>query len=142
MENQKKKVIMIVCFFIIIGIFWLFSTRRYIRDNIITIDKTDSIDIFTEDKLISYPFNERLIELVSYGGFVIKIDNFFVELFAPYSNKLNKIDMGIRYKKSESTIATAHVFQSNEKPEEYILYMNNVYWTTHSKLIDLLELIE
>lgn len=142
MENQKKKVMVIICFCLIIGVFWLFSTRRYLRDNIITIDKTDRIDIVTEDKLISYPFDERLIELVSYGGFVIKVDNFFVELFTPYSNKLTKINMSIRYNKGESTIATAHVFQSNENPEEYILYMNNVYWTTHSKLIDLLELME
>jgi hypothetical protein len=50
--------------------------------------------------------------------------------------------MIIRYNKSESTIATADIFQSNENPEEYILNMNNVYWTTHSKLIDLLELIQ
>lgn len=140
MKNQKKKVI--VCFILVMSLFWLLNTDRYIRDNIITIDKADGIYIVTEDKLESYPFDERLIELVSYGGFVVKVDNFFVELFAPYSNKLTKIDMNIRYTKSESTLATADVFQSNENPEEYILYMNNVYWSTHSKLIDLLELIE
>jgi len=49
--------------------------------------------------------------------------------------------MSIRYNKSEDTIATADVFKSNENPEEYILYMNNVYWTTNSKLVDLLELM-
>ena len=142
MKNQKKKVIVLVCFFLVMSMVWLLSKDRYIRDNIITIDKADSIQIVTEDKLVSYPFDERLIELVSYGGFIVKVDNFFVELFAPYSNKLTKIDMNIRYNKSESTLATADVFQSNENPEEYILYMNNVYWSTHSKLIDLLELIE
>ena len=142
MRNQKKKVIVLVCFFLVMSMVWLLSKDRYIIDNIITIDKVDSIQIVTEDKLVSYPFDERLIELVSYGGFIVKVDNFFVELFAPYSNKLTKIDMNIRYNKSESTLATADVFQSNENPEEYILYMNNVYWSTHSKLIDLLELIE
>ncbi|NLK43217.1 MAG: hypothetical protein GX300_02355 [Tissierellia bacterium] len=50
--------------------------------------------------------------------------------------------MVIRFNQNESTIATAHVFRSNENPEEYILYMNKVHWTTHSKLIDLVELIE
>lgn len=142
MRNQKKKVIVLVCFFLVMSMVWLLSKDRYIIDNIITIDKVDSIQIVTEDKLVSYPFDERLIELVSYGGFIVKVDNFFVELFAPCSNKLTKIDMNIRYNKSESTLATADVFQSNENPEEYILYMNNVYWSTHSKLIDLLELIE
>lgn len=142
MKNQKKKGIVIVCFFLVMGMVWLFSTDRYIRNNIITIDKADGIYIVTEDKLVSYPFDERLIELVSYGGFVIKADNFFVGLFAPYSNKLTKIDMNIRYTKSESILATADVFQSNENSEKYILYMNNVYWSTNSKLVDLLELIE
>ena len=50
--------------------------------------------------------------------------------------------MDIRYTQGDSILATVHVFQSNENSEEYILYMNNIYWTTHSKLIDLLELIE
>jgi len=142
MKDKKKKLIVLICFFLVIGMIWFMDTDRYIRDNIITIDKVDSIYIVTEDKIVSYPFNEKLIELVSYGGVVVKADNFFIELFAPYSNKLTKIDMSIRYNKSEDTIATADVFKSNENPEEYILYMNNVYWTTNSKLVDLLELME
>jgi len=142
MKNQKKKLIVVICFFLVIGMTWFFDTDRHIRDNIIAIDKTDGIYIVTEDKTVSYPFDEKLINLVSYGGFVVKVDNFFVELFAPYSNKLTKIDMSIRYNKSEDTIATADVFKSNENPEEYILYMNNVYWTTNSKLVDLLNLLE
>ncbi|MDY0236354.1 MAG: hypothetical protein RBR71_10010 [Gudongella sp.] len=142
MKNQKKNITIIVCFFLVISLYWLLNTDRYIRDNIVTIDKVDSIDIVTEDKLVSYPFDEKLIKLVSYAGFVVKADNFFVGLFSPYSKKLTKIDMSIRYIKSESTLATADVFQSNEDSEEYILYMNNIYWTTNSKLIDLLELIE
>jgi hypothetical protein len=142
MKNQKKKVIVIACLFLVMGMVWLVSTDRYIIDNISTIDKADGISIVTEDKLVSYPIDERLIKLVSYGGVIIKVDNFFVELFAPYSNKLTKTDMKVRYTKSESTYATADVFQFNENSEEYILYMNNVYWSTHSKLIDLEELIQ
>jgi len=142
MKNQKKKLIIILCFILVMGMIWFLDTDRYIRDNIVTIDKADSINIISEDKIVSYPFDEKLIDLVSYGGFVVEVDNFFVELFAPYSKNLNKIDMTIRYIKSEDMIATAHVFKSNENPEEYILYMNNVYWRTHSKLVDLLELVE
>lgn len=142
MKNQKKNITIIVFFILVISLYWLLDTDRYIRDNIVTIDKVDSIDIVTEDKLVSHPFDERLIKLVSYGGFVVKADNFFVGLFSPYSRKLTKIDMSIRYMKNEATLATADVFQSNEDSEEYILYMNNIYWTTNSKLIDLLELIE
>ncbi|HCX05122.1 MAG TPA: hypothetical protein DHM42_11650 [Clostridiales bacterium] len=142
MKNQKKKLIIIICFFLVIGMIWFMDTDRYIRDNIVAIDEADSIYIVTDDNIVYYPFDEKLIDLLSYGGFVVKADNFFVELFAPYSNKLTKVDMSIRYNKSEDTIATADVFKSNENPEEYILYMNNVYWTTNSKFADLLELIE
>jgi len=140
--KNRKKIIIILCFILIMGMIWFLDTDRYIRDNIVTIDKADSINIISEDKIVSYPFDEKLIDLVSYGGFVVEVDNFFVELFAPYSKNLNKIDMTIRYIKSEDMIATAHVFKSNENAEEYILYMNNVYWTTNSKLEDLLELVE
>ena len=142
MKYEKKEIIVIVCFIFVWGMFWLLSTDRYIRDNLITIDKADVIHIVTEDKIVSYPFDEKLIDLVSYGGSIVKVDNFFVGLFAPYSNNLTKIDMEIRYNKNEIPLASADVFQSNENPEEYILYMNNVYWETHSKLIDLLKLIE
>jgi hypothetical protein len=142
MENQKKKLIIVICFFLVIGMIWFMDTDRYIRDNIVAIDEADSIYIVTDDNIVYYPFDEKLIDLLSYGGFVVKADNFFVELFTPYSNKLTKVDMSIRYNKSEDTIATADVFKSNENPEEYILYMNNVYWTTNSKFAELLELIE
>jgi hypothetical protein len=142
MKNQKKKLIIVICFFLVIGMIWFMDTDRYIRDNIVAIDEADSIYIVTDDNIVSYPFDEKLIDLLSYGGFVVKADNFFVELFTPYSNKLTKVDMSIRYNKSEDTIATADVFKSNENPEEYILYMNNVYWTTNSKFAELLELIE
>jgi hypothetical protein len=142
MKNQNKKLIIVICFFLIIGMIWFMDTDRYIRDNIVAIDKADSIYIVTDDNIVSYPFDEKLMDLLSYGGFVVKADNFFVELFAPYSNKLTKVDMSIRYNKNEDTIATADVFKTNENPEEYILYMNNVYWTTNSKFSELLELIE
>jgi hypothetical protein len=142
MKNQKKKLIIVICFFLVIGMIWFMDTDRYIRDNIVAIDEADSIYIVTDDNIVYYPFDEKLIDLLSYGGFVVKADNFFVELFTPYSNKLTKVDMSIRYNKSEDTIATADVFKSNENPEEYILYMNNVYWTTNSKFAELLELIE
>jgi hypothetical protein len=142
MKNQKKKLIIVICFFLIIGMIWFMDTDRYIRDNIVAIDEADSIYIVTDDNIVYYPFDEKLIDLLSYGGFVVKADNFFVELFAPYSNKLTKVDMSIRYNKNEDTIATADVFKANENPEEYILYMNNVYWTTNSKFAELLELIE
>jgi len=142
MKNKKRKAILIVCFVLVFGLFWLLDTDRYIMGNITAIDKVDSIQIVTKEKTESYPFDDTLIRLVSYSGFVIKIDNYFVEQFAPYRKKLTKTDMRIRYNSRGVTIATADVFLSNDYPDEYILYMNNVYWTTHSKFVDLVELVE
>lgn len=142
MKNQKKNTIIIVCFILILGLAWLLTTHRYIRSNIKTIDKADGVYIVNEGNLVFYPLDEEVLKLVSYAGFISKVDNLFVDFFAPYSNKLNKIDVNIRYTKGESTLATADVYQSNDNPEQYLLYMNNVYWSTNSKLIDLLELIE
>jgi len=142
MKNKKRKAILIVCFVLVFGLFWLLDTDRYIMGNITAIDKVDSIQIVTKEKTESYPFDDTLIRLVSYSGFVIKIDNYFVEQFAPYRKKLTKTDMRIRYNSRGVTIATADVFLSNDYPNEYILYMNNVYWTTHSKFVDLVELAE
>lgn len=131
-----------MCYFLIIGLVWLLNTDRYIKKNIITIDKADAIDVVTEDKSVSYPFDEGLIKLVSYGGSVIKADNFFADMFAPYSNKLAKVNMNIKYTINDSTLAIAKVFQSEEDPEGYILYMNHIYWSTHSRFVDLLELVK
>ena len=94
-----------------------------------------------EEDLVSYLFDEEIFRLVSYGGCVVKVDNFFVGLLTPYSNILTKIDMNIKYTKDESTLATADIYQSNENSEEYLLYLNNVYWSTHSRPINLLDLV-
>lgn len=142
MKIPKRNIIIIVCFVLILGMVWLLNTDRYIRNNIRTIDKADKVYIITEEGSASYPFDEEVFEFVSYGGFIVKVDNFFESLFVPYSNKLTKIDMNIKYTKGESILAIADVYQSNENSGEYLLYLNNVYWSTHSKLIDLLDLVE
>ena len=142
MEGKRKKAIIIVWVFLVMGMVWLFGTDRYIRSNIVTVDKADSIYIVTRDRTVAYPFDENLVGLVSYGGFVVKIDNFFVGLLAPYSNKLTKLDMKIRYANNGISLATADIFQSDGDPEGYILHMNNVYWSNGSRLVDLLELVE
>lgn len=55
MKSQNKKIIIAVFFsFIVLGVVLLFNTDRYIRANITTIDKADSIYIVTEEKSIPY----------------------------------------------------------------------------------------
>lgn len=121
---------------------WFMDTDRYINDNIGIIDKADSISIVYDDQIVSYRFDEKINDFVSYGGYIVEIDNIFVKLFYPYSKNLEKLDIKIRYKQNESILDTATVFKSNNDSEEYILYMNNVYWSTNSRIIDLLALIE
>lgn len=141
MKNEKKKAIIIVCFSLIMGMFWLLDTDRYINKNIRIIDEADSFRIVSKGNVKSYPFDEKFYNLVSYGGFIIEYDNFFEQLATPYMDKLTKLDIKIEYYKGESKLGTADIYQIIDN-SKYIIYMNNVYWETHSKLIDLLELIE
>ncbi|MCK5762644.1 MAG: hypothetical protein KAH05_00850 [Clostridiales bacterium] len=80
-----------------------------------------------------------MIDLVSYGGTIVKVYNLFERFFMPYSNKLTKMDLSITYNQGDSILTTAEIFISNKVANEYILYMNNVYWSTNSNIDDLLE---
>ena len=141
MEDNKKKIIILVSFFLIMGMVWLFNTDKYIYKNIRIIDKADSFKLVSQDNIESYPFHEEFYKIVSYGGFIIESDNFSQQLTRPYMNELTKLDIKIEYFKGESKLATADIYQGNDN-SKYIIYMNNVYWETGAKLIDLLELIE
>jgi hypothetical protein len=79
---------------------------------------------------------------VSYGGYIIEKDNLIEGLLNPYYNDLDEIDLSIVYKKGNSVLGIAKVYYSNEDPNEYILYLNNVYWSTMSNLDDLLDLVQ
>lgn len=50
MKIQKKDIIFIVCFILILGLAWSLTTDRYIRSNIKTIDKADGVYIATGAK--------------------------------------------------------------------------------------------
>lgn len=141
MKNEKKQAIIIVCFFLIMGMFWLLDTDRYINQNISVIDEADSFQIVSKGNVKSYPFDEKFYKLVSYGGSIIEYDNYFEQLTTPYMNKLTKLDIKIEYFNGEFKLGSADIYQIIDN-SKYILYMSNVYWETHSKLIDLLALIE
>lgn len=143
--SMKKKaklfsIIAIACFISVL-LCEFFNDSSYIRDIINKIDRANNIDIISEGNIISYPFDEQMIDLVSYGGKIIDVENPIEELFSPYRNELTESNIKIVYKKDDCIIATADVFLEKENVEEYILYMNKVYWSTNSKLKDLLKLI-
>jgi hypothetical protein len=83
-----------------------------------------------------------MIDLVSYGGFVIETDNLIEGLLNPYYSELDEIDLSIVYKKGKSVLGISKVYYSNEESNKYIMYMNNVYWSTNSNVDDLLDLIQ
>jgi hypothetical protein len=139
--KKKQLKLVILCIICVILLFLIFDDR-YIYNNISKIDQTDTISIISGNNYRSYDFNDKMIDLVSYGGLIMKRDNLFEGIFMPYSDQLNKMDLTIDYKKGDSTLGTAQVFYSNVDPNKYILYMNNIYWTTNSDTNDLLELIQ
>ncbi len=142
MKKKAKSfsIIAIACFIFVL-LCEFFNDSSYIRDIINKIDRVNNIDIISEENIISYPFDEQMIDLVSYGGKIIDVENPIEELFSPYRNELTESNIKIVYKKDDCIIATADVFLEKENVEEYILYMNKVYWSTNSKLKDLLKLI-
>ena len=141
MKIQKNKKIILSVIFLILCLIWIFNTDRYLRSNIINVDKADEVEIFYKDKNLSYAFEDDLIDLLSYGGSVVKVDNFFKDNFAPYSRNLEKVDMYIIYKKAGKELTRSQVYKSDKKADQYILYMNKVYWITHSDFDELINLI-
>lgn len=141
MKNSKKKTTTLYIFLICIwSIYFVFNTDRFLHKNIKAIDRAEVITIIGEDDQKTYEFNDEMYELLSYGGMIIETDNFLERLFKPYYKELDEMDLSIVYTKDNSILETAKVYYSNEEPDEYILYLNNVYWTTMSKLDDLLDL--
>lgn len=143
MKNQKKNPTMLLIFLACIWIIYIsFNTDRFIRKNIRAIDSTETITIVAGQNQQTYEFDEKMIDLLSYGGTIFETDNLFERLSKPYYKELDEMDLSIIYRKNNDTLGTAKVYQSSEEPDEYILYLNNIYWVTSNSLDDLLDVIE
>ena len=140
--SKKKLIIILITVVFVLSIYYIFNTDRFIYKNIKAIDQTEMITIIGENSQNSYEFNDKIFDLVSYGGFIIEKDNLIEGLLNPYYNELDEIDLSIVYEKRNSVLGIAKVYYSNEDSNEYILYLNNVYWSTMSNLDDLLDLIQ
>ena len=139
--SKKKLMITLITVVCVLSIFYTFNTDRFIYRNIKAIDQAEMITIIGENSQQSYEINSKMVDLVSYGGTIVKFDNLIEDLFNPYYNELDKIDLSIIYKKDNSVLGTAKAYYSNEDSNEYILYLNNIYWATGSNLNDLLDLL-
>jgi|LGVF01.2.fsa_nt_gb hypothetical protein len=140
--NNKNQIIILVTVVCVFSLYYIFNTDRSIYKNIKTIDQTEMITIIGENSQNSYEFNDKMIDLVSYGGMIVKVDNLIVSFIEPYSNFLDKTDIRINYSKGDSILGTAQVFKIKDESDGYILYMNHVYWSKNSKIDNLLDLIQ
>lgn len=141
MKNRKKNPItLLIILACIWSIYFVFNTDRFLYKNIKAIDRAETITIVGENDQKTYEFNDEMYELLSYGGSIIEIDNLIEKFFKPYHKELDEMNLSIVYEKDNSILGTAKVYYSNEKTDRYILYLNNVYWTTGSNLDDLLDL--
>lgn len=142
-KKRKKYIIAIVCALLAIFLVFLSDDDKYIVRNIDRIDRADTIRLVSDGSITDIPFNEEMIELVSYGGFTIKIDDWIESMFTPYGDELIELDVNVTYMNGDSILATADVYKANETTDRYILYMNNVYWSSNSFYIEeLLSKIE
>lgn len=143
MKKNHSIYFYLLLFYLLLMVFFFFlNDNRFINFNISQIDKADRVEILVGNDIVSCSFDENIQDFLSYGGFILKIDNPIKNIFNSYHKKLFKTNIKISYKNSEKVLATAEIFLEDEHDEEYILYMNHVYWTTHSKLEDLLETIQ
>ena len=140
--SKKDQIIIIVTVVCVFSLYYIFNTDRFIYKNIKLIDQTEMVTIIGKGSQSSFGFNDKIIDLVSYGGMIVKVDNRFVSFIEPYSNFLDKIDIRINYTKGDFILGTAQVFKLKDESDGYILYMNHVYWSKSSKIDDLLDLIQ
>jgi|GEM_PF-904721 len=140
-KRSKAQIIILIVLICMLSIHYIFNTDRFIHKNIEVIDKAETFTIMGDHDQKTYDFNEEMYELVSYGGLIIERDNLLERLFKPYYKELEEIDLSIDYLKDKSVLGTARVYHSKEEPDDYILYLNHVYWNTGSNLDDLLDLL-
>ncbi|MCH4890589.1 hypothetical protein EZV73_23610 [Acidaminobacter sp. JC074] len=141
MKNAKKtkiSFIVIVCVFLVL---FIFTEERYIFNNIERIDKADSIKLIYNDKEVMLSFDDHTIDILSYGGSIVKVDSIFKSLVNPYRKELEKTDFRVEYFKEHSKLAHAEIYTSKDFPDEYIMYMNHVYWRTRTNIEVLYKMI-
>lgn len=140
-KKRRILVVLVGYLFIIASIYFL-SDSTSIKNNIRVIDKADSVTIHRNNVEKNYDLEESIIDLISYGGTIVKVDNWIEELFMPYSNQLTQLNISITYYQKDIEIGSATVYVLNEESTKFILSMNNVYWSTGSNIEELLMLVE
>jgi len=140
--KRKKLIIIMLGFLCAVLLFFILDNDRYITENIRKIDQANTISIISDKGQSTYDFDKKMIDLVSYGGIVIKADNFIEGIFKPYGNILDERNLSIIYKNGDAILVTAKVFNTNDESDKYILYMDNVYWTNNENINELLDLVQ
>ena len=140
---MKRKMKNVLIFTIIVLLVYLvFGEERYIKYNIIKIDKVDTVTMTYGEQQNTFDFNDEMFDLLSYSGSVIEVDNMFERLFFPYCEELEETELSITYFREGNKYGKAKVYYNINQSDEYVLYMNNVYWTTGESIEELFELLQ
>jgi len=140
---MKRKMKNVLIFTVIVLLVYLaFGEERYIKYNVIKIDKVDTITMTYGEQQNTFDFNDEMFDLFSYSGSVIEVDNMFERLFFPYGEELEETELSITYLREGNKYGKAKVYYNINQSDEYVLYMNNVYWTTGESIEELFELLQ
>ena len=69
------------------------------------IDKVETVTITYGQKQTTFDFNDEIIDLVSYGGFILEVDNMIEVLFFSYGDELIEKNLSPFNKKTPCSIA-------------------------------------
>ena len=141
-KNRKKNNVLLI-FVILIGfVYFIVGEDRYITSNVVKIDKVETVTITYGQQQITFDFNDEMIDLVSYGGLILEVDNMFEGLFFSYGDELVETNLSVAYFKDGVKLGNAKVYYGNDHSRGYILYMNNVYWSPGVPIEALLDLVK
>ncbi len=142
MRKRRKKNIFLVLAILICLAYFLLGEDWYLISNVVKMDTVETIIITHGKQQTTLDYKDETIDLVSYAGDVLEIDNIFEVLFYSYGDELVEANISIAYFKGGIKLGNAKVYYGNDRFPGYILYMNNVYWSTGNSLEALLDLLK
>ncbi|NLY72105.1 MAG: hypothetical protein GX079_00240 [Tissierellia bacterium] len=126
-KNYKKIYIWGLMLLLLSLILNSFSNSAYISRLIKTIDWTRDIELLINEKVVStYDFDDVIPEFV-YGQ-IVDVKKPWHYLLPNNKKKFNETNIEIHYLRDGKIAGKAKVFTSSENADEYIFFMNNVYY--------------
>lgn len=126
-KADRKKIIWLIAFSLVLIGFNAFSNSAYISRLIKTIDKTTDVHLLIDGEVVAaYDFEDVVPEFVY--GHILDIRKPWNYLSPSLDKKYEKTSIEIHYLKDEKTLGKARVYALRDKDDDYAFFMKNVYY--------------